>query len=179
MTEDEEIIDLASIMSLSRRMDEHYTKLEAEEHVKELLKEMAHERKYFKALITNMAQQIIENWCLINYATLNGHLISYKKHWQSELIACMGNAAGTKIKGNDSFESRKKAIAEVWDAEDFSNDTNVIDLRIFGKFEKENLDTNCPIYQQVLQNCLNASANIIEVIAKGNKDLVKQYVYGL
>lgn len=170
---------LAEIMSLSDRMDKHYTNSEAEEQVKKILKEMALERKVYKALVTNYAHQIIELWCLIDYSKNNINLQEQTNQWKTELFELMVNAAVLKIKGDNSFINRKNAIAEVWDAEDFSNDTNVIDLRIFGKFEKENLDTNYPIYRQVLQNCLNASADIIEVMAKGNKDFIKQYVYDL
>lgn len=169
---------LAEIMSLSDRMDKHYTNSEAEEHVKELLKEMALERKVYKALISNFSEQIITNWCLINYATLNGHLISYKKHWQDELAAYMMKATKRRIKGCNTFDGRLKVIQGVWDEEEYS-DTKVISMTIYGKFKSEQLDIKCPIYQQVLQNCKMAASVIINLIASGDETKVEQYVYGL
>ena len=108
---DSQILQLAEIMSSTKRMDKHMTMSDAEQYKSSLQTEMAYERKMFKALLTNLSQQIIQNWCLVRYSTITGDKQEYVSHWRNELIAYLSNAASNKIKGNNSILSREKAIS--------------------------------------------------------------------
>lgn len=173
---DFQILQLAEVMSLTKRKDEHMTMSDAEHYKSSLLTEMAYERKMFKALLTNLSQQIIENWCLVRYSTISGEKQECASHWRNELIAHLSKAASNKIKGNNSVLSRKKAISEVWVKEkEYSTDTNVISLTIHAKFQSEAIATNTKIYQQVLSDCANDTENIIKVIAEASPEEITQY----
>lgn len=158
---DEEIIQLAEIVSLNKRMNEHLTLSEAEQYTKQLLTEMAYERKMFKAIITNLSTQIVQNWCLVRFAKLEGGNNPNLNHWKSKLIAHLSNAASNKIKRINSYNSKLKAISEVWvNEKEYATDTNVIDLTVQGIFLEEQLD-------------------IISVIASGNPQIINDYVSNL
>lgn len=173
---DSQILQLAEIMSLPTRMDKHMTMSDAEVYKSSLLLEMAYERKMFKALLTNLSKQILENWCLVRYSTISGEKQDCVSHWRNELITHLSNAASNKIKSNNSVSSRKKAISEVWVKEkEYSTDTNVINLTIHAKFQSENIATNTKMYYQVLSDCANDADNIIKVIAEASPEEITQY----
>ena len=168
---------MAEMMSLGKRMDNHMTLTEAEEYKRQLLTEMVYERKMFKAIITNLSAQIIQNWCLIRYARLSNMDDGLINHWKTELTAHINNAASNKIKGNNSFQARVKAINEVWTTEkEYSTDANVINLTINAKFIEEGLDINSDAYSQTMQDCMAASNDIVQAIASENSVFITQYV---
>ena len=176
----EERLRLAEMMSLGKRMDEHLSMTEAEDYKKQLLTEMAYERKMFKAIITNLSQQILQNWCLIRYGRLNNADIGTITHWKTELMAHLQNASSNKIKGNNSLQARIKAISEVWvNEKEYATDSNVINLTVYGKFVNEGLDVNSDSYKQTLEECMAASGDIINAIASENAEKISQYVSSL
>lgn len=171
---------LANVISLGKRMDEHMTYSDAEDYRKSILNEMAYERKMFKAILTNLSSQILENWCLIRYAKLSNTRKDDISHWKSELIAHISNAANNKIKGNNSIASRVKAISEVWTREkEYSQDINTIKLAVLSKFLKENIDINSQEFIQSITDCSAASLDIIDVIASADADNILGYVSNL
>lgn len=174
---DKETLELAEIMSLTKRMEEHMTLTESESYKKELILEMAYERKMFKALLTNFSRQIVENWCLVRYVKISGDKQELLVHWSNELISYISNAASNKIKGNNGIKSRIKAISEVWnDEKEYNQDVNIINLTICAKFLKEGIDTHSPVYFQVLNDCIKASDSIINIIAEANPNSITDYV---
>ncbi len=180
MKRDEERLRLAEMMSLGKRMDEHLSMTEAEDYKKQLLTEMAYERKMFKAIITNLSQQILQNWCLIRYGRLNNTDIGTITHWKAELMAHLQNASSNKIKGNNSLQARTKAIKEVWvNEKEYATDSNVINLTVYSKFVNEGLDVNSDSYKQVIEDCMTASEDIINAIASENAEKISQYVSSL
>ena len=167
-------------MSLGKRMDEHLSMTKAEDNKNQLPTEMAYEKKMFKAIITNLSQQIIQNWCLIRYGRLNNADIGTIIHWKTELMAHLLNASSNKIKGNNSLQARTKAISEVWGNEkEYATDSNVINLTVYGKFVNEGLDVNPDSYKQTLDDCMAASGDIINAIASENAEKISQYVSSL
>ena len=179
MTE-KELISLAEIMSLPQRMDRHMTFTEAEECKKSILNEMGYERKMFKAIITNLSAQIVQNWCLVRFARINNLDEGLINHWKSELAAHINNAASNKIKGNNSFQSRVKAISEVWvDEKEYATDSNVINLTIHTKFKNENFDVTCDVYQHTIQDCMDESDKLIQAIASENPGTIEEYINSL
>lgn len=175
-----ELKDLVEVMSLSQRMDKHMSFTEAEECKKNIFNEMAYERNMFKAILTNLSVQIIQNWCLIRFARLNNLDEGLVNHWKSELVAHINNAASNKIKENNSFQSRAKAIREVWvDEKEYAIDSNVIKLTIHAKFKNESFDVTCDAYKQTIQDCMTESDKLIQAIASENADTVEEYVNSL
>ena len=168
------------MMSLGKRMDENLSMTEAEGYKKQPLTEMAYEKKMFKAIITNLSQQIIQNWCLIRYGRLNNADIETITHWKTELMAHLQNASSNKIKGNNSLQARTKAINEVWvNEKEYATDSNVINLTVYGKFVNEGLDVNSDSYKQTLEDCMTASGDIINAIASESAEQISQYVSSL
>ena len=180
MKKDEERIRLAEIISLGKRMDGNLSMTEAEDHKKPLLTEIEYNRKMFKAIITNLSQQIIQNWCLIRYGRLNNTDIGAISHWKTELMAHLQNASSNRIKGNNSIQARIKAISEVWvNEKEYATDSNVINLTVYGKFVNEGLDVNSDSYRQAIEDCMNASGDIINAIASENADKISEYLSSL
>ena len=168
---------LAEMMSLGKRMDEHMSLTEAEEYKKQLLTEMAYERKVFKALITYLSQQVIENWCLVRYGRLCNMDEGRINHWKTELITHLAKVANNKLKKNNSIKARTKAINEVWvDEKEYATDANAINLAIYGKFLSEKLNINKDIYYQAINDCKAASADIVSAIASQSIDAITEYV---
>jgi hypothetical protein len=180
MKRDEEIIRLAEMMTLGKRMDEHLSMTDSEDYKNQVPTEMAYERKMFKAIITNLSQQIIQNWCLIRYGRLNNADNGTITHWKTELMARLQNASRNMIKGDNSLHSRTKAISEVWvNEKEYATDSNVIDLTVYGKFVSEGLDVSSDSYKQTLEDCKTASGDIINAIASENDEMISQYMSSL
>ena len=180
ISRDEEILRLAEMMSLGKRMDEHLSMTDTGDYKKQRLTGSAYERKMFKAIITNLSQQIIQNWCLIRYGRLNSADIGTIKHWKTELMAHLQNASSNKIKGNNSLQARTMAISEVWvNEKEYATDSNVINLTVYCKFVNEGLDVNPDSYKQTLEDCMMASGDIINAIASENAEQISQYVSSL
>lgn len=177
---DLEKLQLAEMMSLNERMSKHMSLTEAEAYKRQLLTEMAYERKMFKAIITNLSAQIIQNWCLIRYARIVNMDDGLINHWKTELMAHLNNAASNKIKGNNSAQARIRAISEVWiNEKEYSTDANVINLTINAKFIEEKLDVNGDAYKQTIQDCTAASNDIIQAIASESTEHITEYVNSL
>lgn len=130
--------------------------------------EMAYRRDVFKEKVNYFLDQIIQNWCLVHYCTLTNRK-ELKKHWkEDELQTHLMKCAGFNIQGNNSPKARAKALTEIWSERDFNSNTNTINLIVNTKFRKENIDITTPIYSQCLNDCLEASNDIIKVIADAN-----------
>ena len=82
--------------------------------------------------------QILENWCLIHYCTLNGREET-KTHWKNELWAHLDNIASKHIKGKDSGDTKRKAIIEAFEIEDLT-DVELCANKIMRKFLTEKID---------------------------------------
>lgn len=112
-----------------------------------LLEYYAVSRSDFQRDIKNQIGQIAEKWCLIHYFSLNQNVYSdCIEHWKDELKAACKNAVIAKIKGNDSAESRYKAIHKVFDELELNSDASIVGELIVDKFIKENINTKDEFY---------------------------------
>lgn len=131
-----------------------------------LLEYYAVSRSNFQRDIKNQLDQIAENWCLIRYFTINQNVYSdCVGHWKDELKAACKNAAISKIKGNDSVESRYKAIHKVFEDLELNSDTSIVDELIVDKFAKESINTKDEFYQQTLNDFMNSCDAICVALA--------------
>lgn len=127
-----------------------------------LLNEYAIKRKEFKFNVWNLLEQIITNWCLVHYCALtNTDVNQCKNHWKQELSAYLTKIARTDIKGNNSTESRFKAVTEVFEENDLINNPSLVKDLITTKFVKENIPIDDEMFDKVVNDCVES----LEVIA--------------
>lgn len=126
-------------------------------------------------MIHDELQQILQNWCLVRYSTLCGEN-NNRERWEAELLTHIVSVASNKIKQNNSYKNRYKATREVWVKKECDRDINVVHLLVFPIFIAEGIDYNNTYYKQSIENCMNASAEIIRIIAEANEDSIKQYI---
>ena len=67
------------------------------------LNEMAMSLKDYKRRTEGILVQVVQNWCLVRYASLSGTHKQLISHWRGELYAHLPNIASLKIK-NDNLE---------------------------------------------------------------------------
>ena len=157
-----------TIKELKALIKEQINKVLCEYTNKVPLFEMAVRRGVFKERVNALLDQIIQNWCLVHYCTLTNRE-RLKKHWkEDELQTHLMKCAGLNIQGNNSLKARIKALNEVWTERDFNSNVNTINLIVNTKFRHEKIDITSPIYQQCLNDCMEASVDIIRVIANAD-----------
>lgn len=139
------------------------------------LMEYAIPRSKFIDNTSSLVYQIIENWCLVRYCTLTSRE-SNKEHWAIELRAHMSNIGRDTIKGNDSYDSRIKAISEGFDAKDAFNGPERIMEIIKDKFKVETMYDNAEAVQQVAIDCSASIKEIIHHIANYAKENMDDYI---
>lgn len=140
-----------------------------------ILLEYAFPRKDFIKQVDNLLPQIIIHWCLIRYNRLieNTNTI---QHWKKELLTWFSRIMKLTLKGNDSAETRKKAIKEVISLYDYDNNVTTIKYTILPKFNDEgiNIDNN-EVVKEVINQFFEELENIISVLS--NKNLKELYQY--
>lgn len=134
--------------------------------------EMAYKRKDFINTCNLLCQQIVENWCLVRYCTLNNQTI-LKKHWQDELYAHCDNIFKMKIDSN-----KFSAIKESWIKNNELNDFETIKFLIYKKFSKENIND----YDNVIKDFITYGLEKLMILLSNkqnntNTNLLYQYIY--
>lgn len=144
-----------------------------------LLTEMALHRKEYKDKIDSLIPQIIENWCLIKYATYDNNdvLKLLIPHWKVELRGWLLTAIRYSIKKNNSIESREKVLSEIWDDNDF-NLKEIIKILITNKFEIEEIDTqNNNLFNEIINEFIvSGNKDLINVILSQNRETIIRYI---
>lgn len=133
-----------------------------EKHVS-MLMEYAIPRSKFVDDVWHLARQIIENWCLVHYCTLTNRTMT-KEHWAKELRTHMTNIALTPIKGNNSADTRKKAIKEGLNVIELFKGPEIINNVIYQKFTDENINVKSKEYMQTIEDCFAELDKIVEVM---------------
>lgn len=140
-----------------------------------LIVEMALPRKVVKQKIEDIFPQIIQNWCLIHYAQISGEKQTLVNHWKNELMTHLSNVIAYQIKDNDSYDSRKKIVNKIIIDYDYTN-YSVIDIKIWVKFKKENIDIKSKNYAKTLFDFVNALNDITHLICLKDRDEIDNYV---
>lgn len=139
-----------------------------------ILLEMALPRKTYKKRISDIIPQLLENWCLVRYATIHGN-VQQKQHWQTELRGHFLTMSRFSITGNDTPVSRLKVFQEIWREEDL-NLPETLNLVIANKFMSEGISIKSEEYGQVLYDCIGSTNKIYEIIIGRDIDAITQYV---
>ncbi|MCQ2199435.1 MAG: hypothetical protein MJZ19_06920 [Paludibacteraceae bacterium] len=144
-----------------------------EENKRGMLNEMALPRKDYKDKVDSLIPQILENWCLVRYCSITDRT-EYKIHWSDELRGHLLTVSRFSIKGNDSIESRKKVLQEIWTENDY-NQAQFLNMTVVNKFIKEGIDTSTAEYGQVLKDCIDAEQDLFDIILSRDVDLITNY----
>ena len=123
------------------------------------LNEFFVKRKDFVAKQHNLARQILENWCLINYCTLTGQ-IRDKEYWKKELWALIDNLGSEGMKVGNDPKTRYNAIREGFDEISLDDSTERVLKLINRKFKIENI----PIDEIVVKVAENFISNVDKLI---------------
>lgn len=133
--------------------------------------EMANSREKYIDLVRGLADQIVQNWCLVKYCNLYDEENIYRLHWSKELIAHIGKLQRQKLKGNvDKTRATRVALID----QEEMNDTSIVELAILSKFEDEGIEIDLSIISNEFIKRLD---EIVYIISKGTPDELKEYVY--
>lgn len=97
--------------------------------------EMAYSREQYINNIDNIANQIVENWCLIHYCILYDSDNENKNHWKQELRAYCKKLLQSIVKVN----KLKATNAAMIDILELDNPDQIYAI-IYDKFEEEHFD---------------------------------------
>ena len=126
--------------------------------------EMAIEKAKFQEVVSDHAEQVLQNWCLMEYFLCYRHdLADTYEHWRTELETQLNTIARKHIKG-DKLKWVKQVML---DEEEFNNEESVFNAcRI--KFRHENRNglgiTDNEQYT-VCSHCADEINHIIECMA--------------
>lgn len=139
-----------------------------------LITEYAIKRKEFKFRFFSLLPQIIQNWFLIHYCTLsNTDVNKCKEHWKTELYALLDTIADDDIKGNNSYDSRFKAIMEVFAEKEYETNPKKILKTFTIKFNKEQIPFDKEMFDTLIKDFIANMKNIADVIASKN---IEEYI---
>lgn len=141
-----------------------------------VLLEYAFPRKHFIKQVGNLFPQIIIHWCLIKHNRIIDNKATIQ-HWKNELLTWFSRIMKLTLKGNDSFETREKAIKEVISLYDYHNNVTAIKYTILPKFYNEGIkiDYDDEILNDVVNQFFNDLGNIVSILS--NKDFKQLYQY--
>ena len=97
--------------------------------------EMAKSLSDFKQLVSDLSDQIIENWCLVKWCDMYPNELTSKRlrnHWASELKSYLYKISRERLKSG----RKDKVIKDEWIKHLELNDTYIISDVIRDKFEK-------------------------------------------
>ena len=143
------------------------------------LNEMAMSLKDYKYRIEGILVQIVQNWCLVRYASLSGTHKQLISHWRSELYAHLTNVASLKIKNGNKADVKEKVLYDVINERDFDTDEQSISLVVSGKFFKEKISTNSQYYSETISDFKKNVKNIVNVILSGSEKVIRDYVLSI
>lgn len=97
--------------------------------------EMAYSREQYIDNIDDIADQIVENWCLIRYCTLYDKDNKNKAHWKQELKSYCKKLLRSVVKVN-KLKATQDAMIEMLELDN----QKIVEVTIADKFEKENFE---------------------------------------
>lgn len=96
---------------------------------------MAYNREQYIDNIDDIADQIVENWCLIHYCTLYDKDNKNKSHWKQELKSYCKKLLRSVVKVN-KLKATQDAMIEMLELDN----QKIVEVTIADKFEKENFE---------------------------------------
>ena len=136
----------------------------------------AFERSDFQDKIEARIPIVFLHWCLIKYNQLINTHCPNINHWKDEIHAQLVYLTRLKIKKNNSYEYRLKAIQQIWDDAEFTTDTYNLALSFERKFKEEHIDINSNPFQEVLKLWQEKCNHIIKLIATNDLRQIQEYL---
>ena len=143
------------------------------------LNEMAMSIKDYKRRIEGLLVHIVQNWCLVRYASLSGTHKQLITHWRSELYAHLTNIASLKIKNGNKADVKEMILYDVINERDFDTNEQSISLVVSGKFFKEKISTNGKYYSETISNFKENVKDVVNVILSGSEKVIRDYVLSI
>jgi trehalose-6-phosphate synthase len=131
--------------------------------------EMAYSREQYINNIDNIANQIVENWCLIHYCTLYDSDNENKNHWKQELRAYCKKLLQSIVKVN----KLKATNAAMIDMLELDNPDQIYAI-IYDKFEEEHFDIKKDICEEFAKIGLQ---KIIYLVSQNFSNTTYQELY--
>lgn len=147
-----------------------------EELQRYIITEMAMSVKDYRKKVEVLLPQVLENWCLIRYSTLTGEMLEVKKLWKYELRAHINNIASIKLKNGNRQLTKRKALYTLWNMYDWDTDENCIAIRLYTKFDEENIPTNGAVFAQIVEDFKNETKALIGILTSDSNLEVMEYV---
>lgn len=128
--------------------------------------EIAYSRSKYMDIVNDIAPQIIENWCLIRYSSLNSKLQEHN-HWIKELKAHIMKLQRSNIK-TDKTRATRSVFMDWMEC----NKSHQIKKCIEIKWEDEGFDINSDISEEVISDFVSYGIHeIIEIICNDRMNL--------
>lgn len=137
------------------------------EETEELLVEYAISKNEAVAKAQAIWQQVLENWCLIDYIriTQDERLQINRAHWGGELVTHLNNMARLNIKGNNNSKARINAFGQAWEKCDLDNVQTVI-KRLQTKFVvKEKINAKLNVYEEIAMDFISAKDTLLNLVS--------------
>lgn len=145
-----------------------------------LLREFfAYERSDFKDRVESRIPIILIHWLFIRYFKIKNENVRTIQHWKDELIAQFYYLVRLKIKKNNSYENRLKAIKQAWEEGEFNSSAYDIAFAFKRKFNEENIDINSNEFNNAIEQWIDESKSIIEIFANANLKNANEYINNL
>ena len=143
------------------------------EYIEEtIITEMAKSLSDFKQLVSDLSDQIVENWCLVKWCDTHPNELKSKQlrnHWATELKSYLYKISRERLKSG----RKDKVIKDEWIKHLELNDTYIISDIIRDKFEKEGLEKYIYI---VAAECAKSSSEICNVLNSKSPKEIEDYV---
>lgn len=133
------------------------------------------QRADFLKTVGGLAKQIIENLAVAGYCFIVRGYHPLVKHWiNQELYAHADNIINTKIKKNNSYEMRNKAIRFVFEQ---ANAFSSLERLYTDKLDKEQFEYDPKILKELNNFVLQKLNEIIEIMSNPNSEneLLQQF----
>lgn len=124
-----------------------------------LITEMSLKRKDYKEHVGALAQQLIQNWCLLMYCKLYDKENQNFYHWMGEFSAHAGYIKRPTLKEGSKLNVIKETYIDNFDY----NDPQMIESVINDKFKSECISKSC--ITPISITCANAMNDLVEFLA--------------
>lgn len=135
-----------------------------------LIVEMACSRSEYINLISNLDEQIIQNWCLVYYCNVYDKDNVNFNHWNKELKALLGRISKKRIKIANKLSIIKYVLKE----RDELNTYSSVRLYIESKMKKEKISND--IIHELCNAVINNIDSICELINSDNENEINDNV---
>lgn len=139
---------------------------------------MAFEKKVAKKKIEDQSNNLISWWCLLDYFKRFEDINSLTPHEQGKLAGLLKSLSEIDFKKTDSIKARRKVLNDYWkdNGWDYDKYPERIVTVFSDKFLEENIKKDYSKWDIIAQDFIKDMDVIIELIAKGGRTAIDNYV---